>query len=204
MNTEILRIDSGSPRQVYVKKTADIIRKGGIAALPTETVYGLAVNADDKSALKRLYAVKRRPDTKPFTVQIADCGQLNDYIDNVPAGLKAILDKFWPGPLTIIVNGKSSKVGLRIPDNKVTLAIIAEAAMPLAVTSANLSGGKAASSAQEVLRIFNGLIDLVVDDGQAVLGVESTVLDCTSSPFKILRRGAISEELENYSNLVRK
>ena len=196
MKAEILKIDGNCPKAPDIKKAAGILQKGGIVALPTETVYGLAVNATDNNALKRLYSIKKRPDNKPFTIQIADRAQLASYIDEVPAGLKKIVDRFWPGPLTIITNGKSGKIGLRIPDNKVTLAVINEVKLPLAVTSANISGEKAVGSAKEVADIFDESIDLIVDDGNIAGGVESTVLDCTVSPFKILRKGAIAKELE--------
>jgi L-threonylcarbamoyladenylate synthase len=198
MKTKIIKIDADCPNVLDVKKAAGILKKGGIVALPTETVYGLAVYANDNNALKRLYSVKKRPDNKPFTIQISDYGRLADYIDKVPTGLKKILDRFWPGPLTIIVNGKSGKIGLRIPDNKVTLAVINEVKLPLAVTSANISGEKAVVSAKEVADIFGGSIDLIVDDGDIEGGIESTVLDCTVSPFKILRKGSISEELKEF------
>lgn len=198
MKTDVIKIDPESPQPSDVKKAAGTLRAGGIVAVPTETVYGLAVSAKDQKALDRLYAIKKRPKDKPFAIQIAGLSQVKDYAGSVSRGLKDILEKFWPGPLTVIVSTGGSKVGLRMPENEVTLAIIDEAGFPLAVTSANLSGEKAVSSAGEVAKIFNGRIDLIVDDGRVAQGVESTVLDCTTFPFKILRKGAISEEIKEF------
>lgn len=200
MRTEILKIDANSPEPPKVKKVARFLQRGGIAAIPTETVYGLACNAKDRVALDRLYTIKKRPKDKPFTIQIANLSQLRDHIDKLPLGLENILKEFWPGALTIIINGKVGKVGLRMPDNKVGLSIIEEARVPLVVTSANISGKPSALSAKEALQIFNKEIELIVDDGSVAKGMESTILDCTVTPFTILRKGPISDELERFLN----
>lgn len=203
VKTEILKIDANSPEAPKIKKVAESLQRGNIAAIPTETVYGLAGNVEDKIALDRLYAIKKRPKTKPFTIQIANFLQLTDYIDELPPELEIILREFWPGPLTIIINGKNGKVGLRMPDNKVALSIIEEAKVPLAVTSANISGKPSAFSAKEVFEIFDGKIEIVVDDGSVAVGVESTVLDCTVTPFAIVRKGPISEKLEKFLEILK-
>lgn len=201
MKTEVLKVDAESSEDA-VTKAVDILKKGGIIAIPTETVYGLTVNADDKKAVDRLYSAKKRPEEKPFTIQIADLSQLKSYLDNIPAMLEIILKELWPGPLTVIVKDKFGfKLGLRMPDNKIALSIIKEAKCPLAVTSANISGKSDALSAEEVADIFNGIIDLIIDDGSKPSGVASTVLDCTVSPFKILRKGSASEKLERFLKL---
>lgn len=203
MKTEIMQIDATFPEPAKIKKVAGFLQRGGIAAIPTETVYGLACNAKDKAALDRLYAIKKRPATRPFTIQIANFSQLTDFIDELPLELRIILKECWPGPLTIIVNTKDGKVGLRMPDNKVALSIIEEAKVPLAVTSANLAGQPSALSAREVLEIFNGKIKIVVDDGSAAEGVESTILDCTVRPFVVVRKGSISDKLERFLGILR-
>lgn len=203
MKTEIMQIDATAPEAAKIKRVAGFLQRGGIAAIPTETVYGLACNAKDKTALDRLYAIKKRPETRPFTIQIANFSQLADFIDELPPELKIILKECWPGPLTIIVNTKDGKVGLRMPNNKVALSIIEEAKVPLAVTSANLTGQPSALSAREVLEIFNGKIKIVVEDGSAVEGVESTILDCTVRPFVVVRQGSISDKLERFLGILR-
>ncbi|MFH1867933.1 MAG: L-threonylcarbamoyladenylate synthase [Candidatus Omnitrophota bacterium] len=198
MHTHLIKISSDAPEPSHVKKAAHILQNGGIVAIPTETVYGLAVNAKNQLAIDKLYKIKKRPEGKPFTIQISDLRQLRNYVRDISPVLKKILDRFWPGPLTVIISTDKGKIGLRIPDNRAALSIIDEAKIPLAVTSANLSGEGAVSSAEEVVRIFDGLIDLVIDDGRIAQGIESTVLDCTVSPFKILRKGAIAKELEEF------
>jgi len=198
MITESISVDALSPKASNIKRIADALKAGAIVAVPTETVYGLAVDAGNKKALDRLYSIKNRPCGKPFALQIADLSELDRYIDEPSPGLIAMLKKFWPGPLTVILNGRDGKVGLRIPGNKTTLAIIREVASPLAVTSANISGEPAAFSAEEVMRILEGKIEMVVDDGTRCGGIESTVLDCTVSPFKIVRPGAILEQLKSF------
>jgi len=198
MITEILKVDPASPEPSDIKKIVAVLKKGGIVALPTETVYGLAVNARDKNALDRLYSVKKRDETKPFTIQISNFSQLKSYVNKLSPALEIILNEFWPGPLTVIVDGKKGRVGLRMPDSKATLYIIEKAGVPLAVTSANISGKAPALSAGDVINIFDGLINLVVDDQTVSGGIESTVLDCTTGSFNIVRKGAVSERLERF------
>jgi len=188
-------IDPDSSEDTKIKEIADIIRQGGIVAIPTETVYGLACDANNKNAVDRLYGIKKRDTNKPFAIQIADFLQIKDFSNEVDPGLEKILKAFWPGPLTVIVNGSEGTVGLRMPDNKIALSIIKTTRAPLAVTSANLSGQPAIYSAKETLSIFEGMIDAVVDDGTEPRGIESTVLDCTVSPYSILREGSIADKL---------
>lgn len=196
MSTLFLRITAKAPEMDKIRKVADCLLHGGIVAIPTETVYGLAVDAANKAALRRLYDIKQREKEKPCTIQIADTSYLNSYIEKIPVKLSEILNKFWPGPLTVILNGKKGKVGLRIPDNIAALAVLKESAIPLAVTSANISGEKPERSAKDVFKFFDGKIDIVVDDGKVCAGVVSTVLDCTVTPYKIVRRGMASQKIE--------
>jgi len=196
MKTEILKIDSNSPEASKIEKAVQVLRQGEIIGIPTETVYGLAVDADNREAVMQLSDIKKRPKDKPFTIQIADLSQLRDYIGNIPPKLKLILQEFWPGPLTIIVNGKKGKVGLRIPDNKVALSIIRKANIPLAVTSANISGQISAVLPKTAFDTFSNSVALIIDDGSKPDAVESTILNCTELPFKILRRGSIADRLE--------
>ncbi|MFH1645118.1 MAG: L-threonylcarbamoyladenylate synthase [Candidatus Omnitrophota bacterium] len=195
MKTLFLNVNAKAPEKDKIKKIVNCLHRGGVVAFPTETVYGLAVDSTNKTALNRLYDIKQRDEEKPCAIQISDISYLNSYIEAIPVKLSEILNKFWPGPLTIILNSKEGKVGLRIPDNRVALAILAEASAPLVVTSANVSGEREAKSAKDVLDIFDGKIDIVIDDGQLCAGTSSTVLDCTVTPYKIIRAGMASQEI---------
>lgn len=196
MSTLFLRITAKAPEIDKIRKVADCLLHGGIVAIPTETVYGLAVDAANKAALRRLYDIKQRQKEKPCTIQIADISYLNNYVEKIPVKLSEILNKFWPGPLTVILDGEKGKAGLRIPDNRTALAVLKEVAIPLAVTSANISGEKPERSAKDVFKLFDSKIDIVVDDGKVCAGIASTVLDCTVTPYKIVRRGMAFQKIE--------
>ncbi|MFC1807677.1 L-threonylcarbamoyladenylate synthase [Candidatus Omnitrophota bacterium] len=201
MKTEVIKIDSTEPEPSLVTKVADMLKDGALVGLPTETVYGVAVCADNAIALEKLYKIKKRPMDKLFALQVDDLSRIRDCVINIPPVVEILAIECCPGPLTMIFNGKSGTIGLRIPDNKVTLAILREVAAPLAVTSANISGTTAVSCANEALKIFDDLIDAVVDDGSSAAGVESTVLDCSVSPIKVLRKGVAFEKLERFIKL---
>lgn len=183
---------------------ADIIKNGGLVAVPTETVYGLAANGLDRNAVKRIYDVKGRPALKPLALMVRSAEMIDSYCADVPAQAYALAEKFWPGPLTIVLKAKNnipdivlaggSTVGLRCPDNKLTLQLIEQAGVPLAAPSANPSGSKSPNSAEEVLSYFNGRIDAVIDGGFCDLGVASTILDMSAAPYRVLRQGVLSEE----------
>lgn len=196
MNTELIRVESKSIDRAIIDKVVDVLNSNGVVGIPTETVYGLAANSKDKDALDRLYDIKKRPKDKPFTIQIAEISQLRYYIDDISPKLDLILKKYWPGPLTIIVKGKKGDVGLRIPNNRAALSILKHSGMPLAVTSANISGESSAISAEEAFNRFKGSVDIIIDDGKMPKGVESTILDCRSEPFTIARKGAMAAEIE--------
>jgi len=198
MTTKVLKIDAQNPQSSKIEEVVALLDKGAVVALPTETVYGLAVCADNEKALDKLYEVKRRPNKKQFTIQIPDLSQIDKYIDNLSPALEVILREFWPGPLTVIVKSGDKTTGLRIPDNRVTLSILEAIKRPLAVTSANISGEQSVSSAEEVKEIFDNKIEMIVDDQARADGIESTVLDCTTPHFKIVREGAISEKLNRF------
>jgi L-threonylcarbamoyladenylate synthase len=195
MKTELLLIDADTPEESKIEKAVSILEAGGIAAVPTETVYGLAAYSGNKEALHKLYKVKSRDKGKPITVQLADSMQLKDYLDKIPARLSKITDRFWPGPLTVVLDTKRGTLGFRVPANSVTLAILKKASAPLFVTSANISGKKDLTSAKDVMQEFNSKIELVIDDGTKTQGIASTVLDCTTKPWRVLRTGKIANQL---------
>jgi tRNA threonylcarbamoyl adenosine modification protein (Sua5/YciO/YrdC/YwlC family) len=202
MKTEIIKINPETPEPEKISRCAKILRAGGLVAFPTETVYGLAANKSDKQAVKRLLEVKKDREGKPFSLHIADKGQVENYGVNLKPAVYKLIDKFWPGPLTIIVPGKEqaclparqATVGIRMPRNAVALKLIAEAGVPVVAPSANFSGNPPPLTADEVLRDLDGLIEAVIDAGKVELGVESTVVDLTIAPPQILRKGAIPEK----------
>ncbi|MCX5686585.1 MAG: L-threonylcarbamoyladenylate synthase [Candidatus Omnitrophica bacterium] len=195
--TIVLKVDPETPDKRSISKAADVIKKGGIVAFPTETVYGLGANVLDKKAVARLYKVKLRPRAKPFTVQISDISALKDVWGcELTEAAAALTHKFWPGPLTIILkSGKGENIGFRMPKHKIALSLIREAGVPVYAPSANLSGSWPPATAGDVLKELDGKIDIVIDGGPADLGVESTVVDLTVKPARILREGAISREI---------
>lgn len=214
MKTEVIKINPLIPEFGLIQKAADYIRQGKIAAIPTETVYGLAANISNPEAIKKLYEIKGRPRDKPFSVAIANDQALEHLAADVPVLAYKLVDKFWPGPLTLVLKSagsnqstggeRSQTIGLRMPNNRVALRIIQASGLELALPSANLSGSQPAQSAREVLEHLDGKIDLVVDAGATELGIESTVVDLTQPHFKILRAGAVkAEELENIASLKR-
>jgi len=193
--TLVLKIDPKAPDKESIAKCAQIIKDGGIVAFPTETVYGLAANLSKEEAMERLYKVKARPRSKPFTVHISNIKMIKDMGGVLDEKSKALVEKFWPGPLTIIVKAKGSKkIGFRMPANKVALDLIKASGVPVVAPSANLSGGFAPTCAEDVLKDLDGKIDILLDAGPTTVGIESTVVDMTVSPPAILREGAIKDE----------
>ena len=193
--TRVLAVDPGRPDKKIISAAAKIIREGGLVAFPTETVYGLAANCADKRAMARLCRVKNRPKGKPFTVHIAARSIIKKMRCRVTKSAKALMDRYWPGPLTLVLASESGeKIGFRMPDNKVALGLIGSSGVPVVAPSANLSGSKPPVSAREVLKELDGKIDMVIDAGRTDVGVESTVVDMTLEPFKVLREGAIKEK----------
>ncbi len=192
---EKIKVDSQDFKKEDIAKAVDVLSQGGIVALPTETVYGLAVDANNKEATQRLYSLKERPLDKPFSVVVADTDiAVNRYFSTLtPFGYR-LIEYFWPGPLTIIYyQEREGKIGIRIPSNPIISKILSEVDFPVFLPSANLSGQKEAVSADEVESIFDQKIDLLIDGGKAQHKRASTVIDLTYKPFKILREGSVSE-----------
>ena len=183
---------------------ADILRAGGLVAVPTETVYGLAADATQERAVQANYDAKGRPETKPLNVLVDGMSMVEAVCRDIPEDAYRLAEAFWPGPLTMILWGNGSlppivpagreTQGVRCPDHPDTLAVIRTLGRPLACPSANLSGQPSPKSADEVLARLDGHIDAVLDGGPCNLGVESTILDLTVIPYRILRRGGLSRE----------
>jgi len=192
---EKIIIDPQNIDQVLIEKAAQVISKGGIAAIPTETVYGLAGLAD-KNSSDKLYTIKQRPKDKPFALALGDISRaISTYFDVMPPFGYRLVEKFWPGPLTIVYyNLEGQKIGIRVPSHTIASEILKQVDKAVYLPSANLSGEKEAVSASEVESAFDGKIDLIVDGGRCLHNNSSTVLDLTVKPFKILREGSISEQ----------
>lgn len=178
-----------------------IMRGGGLIAVPTETVYGLAGNGLDEKAVAEIYEVKGRPEVKPLSLMVHDAASMERYCENVPPQAYTLAKKFWPGPLTIvmkatpcvpeIVRAGGETVGLRCPDHPLTLELLEKSGVPFAAPSANPSGEPSPKNADSVLKYFDGKIDAVLDGGECGIGCESTLIDLSRTPYRILRQGAL-------------
>lgn len=202
METRVLKVNPHSPEPEVIEAAREVLARDGLVVMPTETVYGLAARALSSAAIVRVFIVKKRARSQPLTVQIASPQMLLLVCADVSAAVRRLVKRFMPGPLTLVLTGSgllpaalsagSGKVGVRIPSHPVALAVLKAIAEPLVVTSANLSGRTATTSAEAALRQLEGKVDLVLDAGPCELGRESTVLDMTVSPPRVLREGAIS------------
>ena len=164
--------------------------------IPTETVYGIAANGLNQKTLEKLYEIKKRPKDKPFSLHIADKEKVNELALGVTPAAYRLMDKFWPGPLTLILNSKEKgTLGLRMPDNPIALGIIRQAGVPVVCPSANLSGEKPPINLKEAIKGLDGLVDFALDSGPTQHKSESTIVDLTSEKIKIIREGAIKKEL---------
>jgi tRNA threonylcarbamoyl adenosine modification protein (Sua5/YciO/YrdC/YwlC family) len=190
-----ISIDPNNINHSLVKEAADTIFKGGIVALPTETVYGLAVSSEKKDAVEKLYKIKNRPSDKPFTFIVKDSEEVKGkYFSALPPFGYRMMERFWPGPLTIVYYSKQNEVvGVRVPAHNVTHEILKEIDAGVYLPSANISGDQEAVSADSVEDAFKNQIDLIVDGGSCLYSKPSTVINLTYHPFKILRSGVVSE-----------
>jgi len=185
-------------------RAAAILRGGGLVALPTETVYGLGANALDRDAVERIFAAKSRPAWDPVIVHIASHEMLSGLVEDVPDAARKLMAAFWPGPLTLLlkrtravpdaVTAGRPLVGVRMPAHPVALELIRRAGVPVAAPSANRFGHVSPTTADHVLDDLDGRIDAVLDAGPTTRGVESTVLDPSTSPMMIYRPGAVTAE----------
>ena len=183
---------------------ADIIRRGGLLGIPTETVYGLGANGLDPAAVRRIFEAKGRPQDNPLILHVPAMDWLERYCKHIPAAAYTLAERFWPGPLTMILERREmvpdvttaglDTVGMRCPDHPVTRAILAAADLPVAAPSGNTSGRPSPTSAADMLEDMDGKIDGIVDGGPCSVGVESTIVDLTCTPPRLLRPGGITLE----------
>lgn len=187
-----------------ISEAAEIIKRGGLVAVPTETVYGLAGNGLDENAVHEIYEVKGRPAVKPLSLMVPDRGAMKGYCEDVPEQAEYLAERFWPGPLTIVLKAKElvpeivraggTTVGLRCPDHPLTLEALRLAKLPFAAPSANPSGAESPKDAAKVMEYFSGRIDAVIDGGSCGIGRESTLIDMSARPYRILRQGALAAD----------
>ncbi|HHW13844.1 MAG TPA: threonylcarbamoyl-AMP synthase [Firmicutes bacterium] len=207
MRTELLRVEPARPDQAALQWAGEVLRQGGLVAFPTETVYGLGADALNPRAVRRIFAAKGRPADNPLIVHVAEREMLQGLVSGIPAVGRALMDRFWPGPLTLVlpkgervpdeVTAGLPSVGIRMPDHDVALGLIAAAGVPVAAPSANRSGRPSPTTAAHVWEDLQGRVEIILDGGPTGVGVESTVVDVTGSVPVLLRPGGLPvEEIE--------
>lgn len=204
MVTQVIKIDPKNINRDKLIVAAKALRDGKVVAFPTETVYGLGANALNPSAVEQVFIAKGRPSDNPLIVHIADRNSINELTDGIPEKAAALMDKLWPGPLTLVLKKSSiipqiitaglDTVGIRMPEHPVALELIRQAKVPVAAPSANVSGKPSPTKAKHVLDDLDGKIEICIDAGSSRVGLESTVLDVTVDPPMLLRPGGVTPE----------
>ncbi len=189
---------------INIRQASTVLHAGGLVAFPTETVYGLGADARNPEAVKRIFTAKGRPADHPLIVHIADAQQLTQWAQNIPISAWKLAKAFWPGPLTLIlprlndvsdvVTGGLDTVALRVPGHPVALALLSEFGRGIAAPSANRYGRVSPTSAEDVLEELSNSVDLILDGGRCLVGIESTIVDLTTMTPRILRSGKITQE----------
>ena len=204
MNTKVELLDKENPDIKVIKDAGKVISDGGLVAFPTETVYGLGANALDPEAVKKIFLAKGRPQDNPLIIHVADF-EIQKFVEHVPEIASKLMDKFWPGPLTLIMDKTDAipyvtsagleSVGVRMPANKVARNLIKEAGVPIAAPSANISGRPSPTDIDTCIRDLNGKIEYIIGGERCNVGLESTIVDCTVDPPCVLRPGGITLEM---------
>ena len=199
---ETLLLSAAAPETPQI--AADIIKKGGLVAIPTETVYGLGANGLDEQAVIKIFEAKGRPQDNPLILHVAEPAEMEKFCHDIPKSAYLLAEKFWPGPLTMVLPARDivprrttaglDTVAVRCPDNDTTRQIIRLSGVPIAAPSANISGKPSTTTAQHVFHDHNGKIDAIVDGGPCRVGVESTIVDLTDERPRLLRPGGITPE----------
>lgn len=205
MQTKYFVVNKEEPDQQIMKEAAELLKQGGLVAFPTETVYGLGANGLDGEAVAKIYEAKGRPSDNPLILHIANQQELAQLVISISPNAQALIDAYWPGPLTVvlkrseivpdIVSGGLDSVAVRLPGSIIARQLISLAGVPIAAPSANTSGRPSPTSAQAVLADLDGRIDGVIDGGDCAIGLESTVVDCTTPVPTLLRPGGITMEM---------
>ena len=205
MRAEVVAMTGENLDMDAIKKAGDILKAGGLVAFPTETVYGLGGNALDPQASMKIYAAKGRPSDNPLIVHIAELEQLEKITTEIPEGAKILAEKYWPGPLTMIVwkndrvpyetTGGMDTVAIRMPKHPVALRLIEGSGCLIAAPSANTSGKPSPTEASHVALDMDGRIPMILDGGPVGIGIESTIVDLSEETPMILRPGYITQEM---------
>ena len=200
MNTLLLQSEAANTPLI----AAEIIKSGGLVAIPTETVYGLGANGLNPDAVAKIFEAKGRPQDNPLILHVADAVEIEKFCHSIPESAYKLAEKFWPGPLTMVLPARESvpkcttaglpTVAVRCPDNAVTREIIRLSGCPIAAPSANISGKPSTTTAEHVMHDHNGKIEAVVDGGPCRVGLESTIVDLTEDRPRLLRPGGITPE----------
>lgn len=188
---------------IKLKEAVEIIKGGGIVVFPTETVYGIGANALDEKAIKRLYKVKQRPLVQPFSLLVSDMDMVNELASDITELEYKLMEKFFPGPLTIILKKKKiipnittsgqETVGIRMPDGKIARKLVEYANVPIATPSANITGKPSGTKIEDVIKDFEGKVDYFIDGGKSKIGKPSTIVKVIDNVPHILRMGSITE-----------
>jgi L-threonylcarbamoyladenylate synthase len=202
----ILKVDPFHPDPAAIRTAAEVIRRGGVVAFPTETVYGLGASALSEPAVRRIFQVKDRPAYNPLIVHVPDAGSARSLVERWPDTARLLAERFWPGPLTLVLPKRAivpdlvtaglATVAVRVPSHPVAQALLRAAGVPIAAPSANPFTGISATTAHHVRRTLGDRVDVIIDGGATPGGIESTVLDLSRTPPALLRPGLLgSEEL---------
>lgn len=203
LKTVVIKVDATNPEKPAIAQAAEVVRRGGLVAFPTETVYGLGADALNPEAVNKVFRAKGRAAGNPLIVLIAHSHHLEVLTRDIPALAETLMGRFWPGPLTLILKRSArvlpavtggDSVAVRMPGSKVALELITAFGSPVVGPSANLSGRPSATTGEHVLHDLGGKIDMILDAGPVGTGIESTVLDISTSPPRIVRPGAVSVE----------
>ncbi len=194
----------GNIKDNELEEIKNIINKGGVVVFPTETVYGIGADAKNKEAVEKIFIAKGRPQDNPLIVHISNYDMLKEFTCNISEIEKTLMDKFWPGPFTIILNSNGTlplnvtaglnTVGVRMPDNNIALSIIEKSNTPIAAPSANISGRPSGTNINDIFDELNNKVNAFVDGGETNIGIESTVVKVDKSVINILRPGKVSLE----------
>jgi len=196
LSTPVFSVDPNDFSPDALSEPARILASGGLVGFPTETVYGIAARADDAEAVARLKRLKDRPDQKPFSIHLADKEDLEQQVPGAPESVAALIEFFWPGPLTLVLPTEEGTTGFRLPSHPVARALIRQSGVPVIAPSANPAGEEPALNAESVLRYFDGQLDAVIDSGEVVIREASTVVKLDhENRCEVLREGIITEKM---------
>ena len=204
METKVAIIKDINTDIRFIEEAGKVIRNGGTVAFPTETVYGLGANALDDEAVRKIFIAKGRPQDNPLIIHVST-KEISGLVKDVPEVAQKIIDKFWPGPLTVILEKKDiipnvtsanlNTIGIRMPNSEIALKLIELAERPIAAPSANISGRPSPTEVERCVEDLNGRVDYIIGGESSDIGVESTIVDCTVNPPLVLRPGGITLEM---------